>query len=707
MTVSSQPASEPQAALPGDAELRRPVVAMLADRAYLAVALLAALASVGIVGYLLYATWTHTDPVWKAFGVWGFLSGREWVPVPAVGDPVFGALPFIYGTLVTSAIAMAIAVPIAIGIALATTLILPRRLRGPVAGTINLLAAVPSVVFGFWGIVVLVPKARPVLEWIAEHNLRFLLITALIALVAAVFVRGLARLVPVTLAAFALAVVVLTRWDIPGLPHPEAPFALLSGPVLSGSYALSGLVLAVMALPVITAVAREVIATVPRDQIEAAYALGATRWEMIRHSVLPWARSGIVGASALGLGRALGETIALAMVAGNVQNIGGSLLGPTSTAAGVIALQWGESSDLQMAALTALGLIIFAITFLVNLFARMLVRRGASGPGPVERLRSRFRTADEGTAADASGAIERLRREGMDGAPVVPIARRLGSVASEGLVLVLVALGAVPLLLLLFEMLRSGLGVMSGDFITQPQPVDPNDVRGYGIRDAMIGTFVMSGIATAVAAPLGILTAVFMSEARSRSGRWKRLGDGIGMFVDVLLGMPSIMAGVTLYLTLVLAMGHFSALAGGFALAVVMFPIVVRSSDEVMRLVSPGQKEAAQALGAPRWRTMWSVVLPAAAPGIATGVLLAIARASGETAPLLFTSLGSQVGFQGILEPIASMAQFIYGFTIQVRTDQSIEFAWGATLVLVTYILILTLAANLITRIAGARRSSQ
>ncbi len=712
VTVTLTPPADDQ--IPPDATrwqmagLRRSALSRLSDRLYLGLTGGAAAVAIAVVAYLIWATWDQTSAVWDTFGVWGFLAGREWIPSPAEGDPVFGALPFIYGTLVTSAIAMLIAVPLAVGIALATTVVLPRPLRGPVSGTINLLAAVPSVVFGFWGLVVLVPAARPVLEWVAAHNLRTLAIAIAVLAVMALASSHGARVFSLASAAVLAAVIAMTLWDLPLVPHLDAPYTLLSGPVISGSYVMAGLVLAVMVLPVITAVARGVLATVPREQQEAALALGATRAEMIRHSMLPWARSGIVGASALGLGRALGETIALAMVAGNVQNIGGSLLGPTYSAAGVIALQWGEAGDLQMAALTALGLVIFAITLLVNMLARMLVRRGATGPGPVERLRGRFSHRADAPAADATDVRHRLRAGNEERAlPRVSVNRRVRSAGFEGAVLVMVLMGAVPLGLLLFEVLREGVGMMSTTFFTQPQPVDPNDVMGYGIKDALIGTLVLSGIATVIAAPLGLLTAIFMSEGHARGGVAGRAADGIGVFVDVLLGMPSIMAGVTVYLAIVTAMGHFSALAGGIALAIVMFPIVVRSSDEMLRLVAGGQKEAAQALGAPRWRTMWSVVLPAAAPGILTGVMLAIARAAGETAPLLFTSLGSQQGFEGLDKPIASLPQFIYGFLIQVRTDGSVRFSWGATLVLVGFILALTLVARLIMRFTSAREVQQ
>ena len=141
---------------------------MLADRAYAIVAGLAALVAVLFVGYLLWTTIDNTGEVWSTFGVWGFITGTEWIPSPATGDAVFGALPFIYGTLMTSIIALILAVPASIGIALATVVFLPRRARGPVGGLINLLAAVPSVIFGLWGVTVLVPFLKPALDWLSD-----------------------------------------------------------------------------------------------------------------------------------------------------------------------------------------------------------------------------------------------------------------------------------------------------------------------------------------------------------------------------------------------------------------------------------------------------------------------------------------------------------------------------------------------------------
>lgn len=630
----------------------------MADRTYLALASLAALVAVVAVGYLLWTTVEQTGSVWSTYGVIGFLFGTEWVPTPAVGDALFGALPFIYGTLMTSLIALVLAVPTAIGIALATTVFLPRRLRGPVGGFVNLLAAVPSVIFGLWGITVLVPFLRPALDWMAST----------------------------------FGWISIFGWQ---------PFA---GPVTSGSFLIAGLVLGIMVLPVVTAITREVLLTVPREQQEAAYALGATRWEMVKNSMLPWARSGIVGASALGLGRAVGETIAIAMLLGNSPTIFSSLLGPGSTLASVIALETNEADGMQLSALTALAVVLFVIAFVINAAARLLVSRGESGPRGKGILRRRRDDAAEAAppvpvTADDDRALVPVRREPLPitGTGAVSRSRKVRSGIAEGLIWFSLVVGIAPLVLVMWEMLYKGLPAITASFFTSLPPLDPSSYDG-GISNALVGTLILMGIATVIAAPLGVLTALFIGDVARKTGWQARLARAIGFFVDVLLGIPSIVVGLIVYLGIVVVQQHFSALAGGIALAIIMFPIVVRSADEMLRLVPQGQKEAAQALGAPKWRVTWSVVLPSAGPGILTGILLGLARASGETAPLLFTSLGNQFFSTNINEPIAAIPQLIYQNTIQVQTPASLQLAWGAALVLVAIILVLNLAAALISR---------
>ncbi len=635
--------------------LRRPLVGLLADQLYLALTIVATVVSLAAIGYLIGKTLGQTGEVWSTYGVWGFLTGTEWIPTPVSGEPVFGALPFIYGTVVTSGIALVVAVPLAVGVALATTLFLPRRLRSPIAAVVNLLAAVPSVVYGLWGVLVLVPAARPVLEWIADHS------------------HGI---------------------------------ELLSGPVTSGSYILSGLVLGVMVLPIVAAITREIILTVPTEQQEAAYALGATRWEMVRSAVLPWSRSGIVGASALGLGRAVGETIAIALLLGNSPNIFGSLLGPGSSLASVIALQFGEAQGMQQYALIALAVVLFVLAFAINVLARLLVRRGAAEPGRLRRRlaarRSARLSAEVATTPPDPPAAPR-----RDGLPIVSTTRRVRSVVAECVVYACLLVSLVPLVLILGKIVVEGAPAISWSFFTELPPADPF-TPGGGISAPLVGTLILMGIATVLSAPLGILVALFINDAGASGGPWRRrVGAGVGFIVNVLLGVPSIVAGIVVYLGVVIAMGHFSALAGGIALAILMFPIVVRATDEILKLVPAAQKEAALALGAPRWRTTWSVVLPIAAPGILTGVMLALARASGETAPLLFTSLSNQFFSTDIMEPIAALPQLIFRNTIEVQTPESLQLAWGAALVLVVIILILNIAARLIAARTTSLESSR
>lgn len=630
--------------------LRRPRAGVFADRLYMSLCALAAVVGVVVIAYLIARTIAETRPAVAQIGLWDFLTGTEWAP--AIG--AYGALPAIYGTVVISAIAMAIAVPLAVAVAIATGVLLPRRMRGPVAGVIDLLAAIPSVVYGLWGLIVLVPAAKPVLEWIAGHNLGI---------------------------------------------------GAFDGPVLGRSLILAALVLAVMILPIITAVVREVLATVPMEQREAAFALGATRWEMIRGAMLPWARSGIVGASALGLGRAIGETIAVALILGSQPTILKSLLGPGQTLAGTIAFEYNGAIDsLHTSALVSMAVVLFVVAFVVNLFARMLVtrrverrRRGSFVRVHVAHLMSSLSRQASRAHRRALVVVSPMTPPPSRAAlPTVAAGRRVRSRLMEVAIGGSLLIALVPLVLVIAYAVVKGGGAISVDFFTSDG--EP-DVVGNGISHALVGTLIMMGIAMVVAVPLGLLTALFIRECLSQGPVLRRVAGGLGIFVDVLLGVPSIVAGLVIALTLVLAMGTFSALAGGLALAIIMFPIVVRSTDEILRLVPGPQVEAALALGAPRWRATWSVVLPTAAPGILTGIMLALARVSGETAPLILTASGAQFFSTDIGAEMTALPLYIFNGTINSTVPIAQEHAWGAALVLVGLVLFLNLAARSIARL--------
>ncbi len=268
-------------------------------------------------------------PAFQKFGL-SFLTSSRWDPV----NGVFGAAPAIFGTLVSSAIALIIATPLAVGVSIFLSEFAPRLLRRPVAFLVDLLAAIPSVVYGLWGIFVLLPVLR-------------------------VYIMPFLR----------------DTLHLGVLP-------LFSGPAYGPSMLAAGLILAIMVLPYVSSVSREVLMAVPRSQREAALALGATKWETIWGAVLPFAKSGIIGGVILGLGRALGETMAVTMLIGNRPEISASLFAPGYTMASLIANEFSEaSSDIHLSALMAVGFTLFVITVIVNGIARWLVWQVSRGAG--------------------------------------------------------------------------------------------------------------------------------------------------------------------------------------------------------------------------------------------------------------------------------------------------------------------------------------
>jgi len=266
----------------------------------------------------------------STFG-WGFLAGTHWDSV----NRVFGAAPAIYGTIVSSLIAVVLAMPISLGAAIYLSEMAPPWLRHPASFLVESLAAIPSVVFGLWGIYVLVPWIRDPVERVLGGHLGFL--------------------------------------------------PLFTGPPFGVGMLAAGVILAIMILPIITAIARDSLLAVPSSQREAMLALGATKWEMISRAVLQYCRSGLVGAVLLGLGRALGETMAVTMVIGKTYDINTSLFAPASTAASQIASEFSEASfSLYTSALMELALLLLGITLLVNIAARLLVWRIARSPEAIK-----------------------------------------------------------------------------------------------------------------------------------------------------------------------------------------------------------------------------------------------------------------------------------------------------------------------------------
>jgi len=290
-----------------------------ADAVFFSAMVACGLSVLAIVFLIVYELVTKSNLSWHAFGL-KFFFRSEWDPV----NDQYGALPFVYGTIVSSILSLIIAVPLAIGVAVYITEMSPRWLRGALAFTTELLAAIPSVIYGLWAIFVLVPLLRQYLEpWLAKY----------------------------------------LGWT-----------GLFEGTPYGIGMLAAGIILAIMVVPIISSITREVMTAVPQQQREAVLALGATRWEMIRTGVLRNARAGIMGGVILGLGRALGETMAVTMVIGNRPEIAKSLFAPGYTMASVIANEFSEATgDLYLSALVEVGLALFIVTIIVNILAQFLV----------------------------------------------------------------------------------------------------------------------------------------------------------------------------------------------------------------------------------------------------------------------------------------------------------------------------------------------
>ncbi|MHB1361901.1 MAG: phosphate ABC transporter permease PstA [Thermoleophilia bacterium] len=245
----------------------------------------------------------------------------------------------------------------------------------------------------------------------------------------------------------------------------------------------------------------------------------------------------------------------------------------------------------------------------------------------------------------------------------------------------------IPLMLILFYVIRQGAPALNLDFLTQlPKPVGET---GGGMGNAIVGSLMLIGIAAAVGLPLGVLAGTYLAEFRS-----PRLSWTVRLLADILSGVPSIIIGVFVYTLLVLTMKHFSALAGGVALAILMLPTVARTTEEMLRMVPDTLREASLALGIPRWRTIVSIIIKTAGGGIITGIMLALARIAGETAPLLFTALSSRTWPTGLDKPVASLPVQIYTYAISPYEDWHQQ-AWAGSLVLVIMVLLLSVGSKL------------
>jgi phosphate transport system permease protein len=556
----------------------------------------------------------------------GFFVTSNWDT--NIGD--FGALPFIYGTVITSVLAMLMAVPVSVAAATYLAEIAPGWLRRVASFLTELLAAIPSVVFGFWGIFFVVP-----------------------------ILQSLFR-----------------TFNIPNTTGRG---------ILSAS-----IILAIMVVPYIAAITYDVCRAVPSSQRQAALALGSTRWQMIWRVVLPFARPGIIGACFLALGRALGETMAVAMVIGNDTHLSLDVLGLGATIPSVIANELPTASrELHKSALIELGLVLFLVTVVVNTFARVLLWR-MGGVRSGAWLLGRFRAGAMARAAAGNPAAMPIRPS--------PSRRRFAQV-SDRVMTVVLGLCVFATLLPLFHIFAyiaiRGYQSLSIAFFTHL----PNETPS-GLGNSLVGTAIMVGLATLGAVPIGVLSALYLTEYRR-----SRLTPPVRFIGELLAGVPSIVVGIFAYALLVQPMG-FSAWAGAFALAVLMVPTVMRASEEALRTVPRTLRDASLALGASHSQTVWKVIVPSALPAIVTGIFLAMARIAGETAPLLFTAYNSNYWPSSLSDRTPFLTYYIYNYALSDVAAEQQE-AWAGAFVLLTFVIVLNVGIRGLTgrRVLQASRA--
>jgi phosphate transport system permease protein len=582
-----------------------------------------------------------------------FLTGSVWDPEK--DHQIFGALSFVFGTVYTSVIAMVIAVPLGIGTAVFLAEIAPPWLRRVASFLVEMLAAIPSVVYGFWGLFVL----KPFLESIIPN---------------------------------------------------------------SGSSIFSaGLILAIMIVPYVAAVSFDVCRAVPSSQREGSLALGATRWQTIWNVILPYARPGIIGGCFLALGRALGETMAVTMLIGNTPFIGWNPFNPGDTIPSKIANEFNESKNnpLHESALVGLGLLLLLVTVVINIFARFLIwrvgqQRGRRGSFLSWLLRKQGAPPPE--IADLEQPL-----------PTPKIHRRSAVWINRimtGILGMCLAITLGPLFLILGDLCVKGIGSLSLEFFT-------NIAADGGLANALVGSAILVGLASLFAVPVGLFAAIYLAEyqgARRSSiveptspqfglliiPAWclQQLWQAVSWMVDrvrfvgeLLGGVPSIVIGIFAAALIDRPFGNHG-LAGAFALGIMMIPIVMRASEESLKLVPGSLRNASYALGATKWQTVLRVTVPAALPAIITGVFLAIARIGGETAPLLLTAGMNPFWPNSTSDFIPSLPMFVFEYSKDAKVEYNQQ-AWAAAFVLLALVMLLNFGIRLLTgkRLVSAARA--
>ncbi len=594
--------------------------------------------------FILFFLVKEGYPAFEQVGVWDFLSGERWNPTGA--KPGYGVFPLIVGTLLVTLGAMTIAVPLGIGSAVFIAELAPAKVKAVVKPAVELLAGIPSVVYGFFGLIVLTDRLRIVFD----------------------------------------------------VPSGES---WLAGSILLG----------IMALPTIVSVSEDALSAVPQGYREGSLALGATHWQTIARVVAPAALSGIAAAIVLGMGRAIGETMAVIMVCGNAAIIPDPLwnvLSPVRTLTGTLGIEMGEVAvgSAHYHALFGVAVVLLAITLLVNLAARTILRQiREKHTVTTGRAPSVFRdTADAArpyvcAVVGVAGAIVLLMATNIlvTAFAVASVALFLavrdrispktGQKVAFGLVYASITTVMLVLGVLLFDIIAHGIPALSWEFLIEP----PSNLgRAGGIGPAIVGTLYLVTGAVLFALPIGVGAAIYINEYAQEG----RVTEIVRSGADLLNGTPSIVFGLFGFAFLVLFLNlGVSLLAGQITLGLMILPTIIRTTEEALKGIPDALREGSLALGATHWQTIARVVLPPAVPGILTGTILSIGRAAGETAPILFTAVVFSKRFlpASLTEPVMALPYHL--FILATSVPGARENQYGTALVLLILVMGVYMAA--------------
>ena len=616
----------------------------------------ACVAVLAVILIFIFTFW-KAIPVITQIGLGDFFS-LSWAPT----EGHYGILALLAGSGIVTVGSLALGVPLAVGCAVFLTEIAGKKLASVVSTAVDLLAGVPSVVYGFFGLVIL----RPIVAKLTGG----------------------------------LGFGALTVW----------------------------LVLAIMIVPTITTLTMDALRSIPMGIREASFAMGATRWQTIYKVVLPAAKMGIVNAVVLGMGRAIGETMAVLMVVGNAPVIPAGIASPLSTLTSQVALDMGYSSGLHRSALFGMGCVLFIISAALVGIVRKMSSMREDGRGRSKHRRAK--AADR--AAVAAGGIsfdhpedpaEHAPVQVLTGDDVTPVTgvvtepregsrsriKRLlaqGSSSAGGsnknrtndlMIGVFRAAGVVTtavLVLIIAFVAVNGLPVMSLDFIFGwPEGVNAEG----GIFPTIVSTLYVTALAMLICVPIAVLAAVYLAEYAKQG----RLVTFIRYAADTLSSVPSIVMGLFGYALFVEAMGFgLSMLSAALALALMMLPIVMRTTEEAIRSVPRYIRWGAYGLGSTKWQVVSKIVLPSAFPRIATGIVLAIGRAIGETAVVLYT-MGQAINLP--LTPLDSGRPMTIHLYQLANEGINMQAAYGTALLL----MVMILAFNMFARYLSRRSASK